>query len=243
MSRYQRGSGNLVFIAIAARHGSGTVPAAMDISGFCTNTFDNSCSILFSEGNSICIHVSNINLNRRHLGDNFDEDIQQRHQSFVVTVDNRFIISTGYWDKPELSVVLSGSEHSLTLQHTLNGDILCSFENPSIMPTPRLLSPLFDGDIIVYYGRLKLYLYTLHEKLMRQAIFEDETVQNMVLNADSQYTVIDDDRGFVQIIRAHDLQPVYAYPQCDASIRSLSITRDQKHFIDNFKNKIYFFLV
>ncbi|CAF4758903.1 unnamed protein product, partial [Rotaria magnacalcarata] len=41
----------------------------------------------------------------------------------------------------------------------------------------RLLSPLFDGDIIVYYGRLKLYLYTLHEKLMRQAIFEDETVQ------------------------------------------------------------------
>ncbi|CAF1957286.1 unnamed protein product [Rotaria magnacalcarata] len=39
----------------------------------------------------------------------------------------------------------------------------------------------------------------------------------MVLNADSQYTVIDDDRGFVQIIRAHDLQPVYAYPQCDAS--------------------------
>ncbi|CAF1378435.1 unnamed protein product [Rotaria magnacalcarata] len=178
-------------------------------------------------------NLSNINLNRRHLGDNFDEAIQQRHQSFVVTVDNRFIISTA-----ELSVVLSGSEHSLTLQHTLNGDILCSFENPSIMPTPRLLSPLFYGDIIVYYDRLKLYLYTLHEKLMRQAIFEDETVQNMVLNADSQYTVIDDDRGFVQIIRAHDLQPVYAYPQCDASIRSLSITRDQKHFIDNFKNKI-----
>jgi WD40 repeat protein len=33
------------------------------------------------------------------LGDNFDERIQQRHQSFVVTADNRFIISTGYWDK------------------------------------------------------------------------------------------------------------------------------------------------
>ncbi|CAF4010760.1 unnamed protein product, partial [Rotaria sp. Silwood1] len=42
---------------------------------------------------------SNINLNRRHLGDNFDERIQQRHQSFVVTADNRYIISTGYWDK------------------------------------------------------------------------------------------------------------------------------------------------
>ncbi|CAF4062850.1 unnamed protein product [Rotaria sp. Silwood1] len=45
------------------------------------------------------ILVSNINLNRRHLDDNFDERIQQRHQSFVVTADNRYIISTGYWDK------------------------------------------------------------------------------------------------------------------------------------------------
>jgi hypothetical protein len=51
----------------------------------------------------------------------------------------------------------------------------------------------------------------------------------MVLNADSQYTVIGGDRGFVQIIRTHDLQPVYAYPQCDASIRTLAITYDQKY--------------
>ncbi len=52
--------------------------------------------------------------------------------------------------------------------------------------------------------------------------------QSLVLNADSQYTVIGGDRGFVQILRTHDLQPVYAYPQCDASIRSLAITYDQK---------------
>ena len=43
--------------------------------------------------------VSRTGLHRRHLGDNFDERIQQHHQSFVVTVDNRFIISTGYRDK------------------------------------------------------------------------------------------------------------------------------------------------
>lgn len=43
--------------------------------------------------------ISNTNPSRRHLGDHFDERIQQRHQSFVVTADNRFIISTGYWDK------------------------------------------------------------------------------------------------------------------------------------------------
>ncbi len=43
--------------------------------------------------------VLNTALHRRHLGENFDERIQQRQQSFVVTADNRFIISTGYWDK------------------------------------------------------------------------------------------------------------------------------------------------
>ncbi|CAF3848697.1 unnamed protein product, partial [Rotaria sp. Silwood1] len=197
------------------------------------------------------ILVSNINLNRRNLGDNFDERIQQRHQSFVVTADNRYIISTGYWDKSfrvqntdiakitqvlyghfdivtcvcrsevtiagncflatgsrdctvciwiwngtkgaivdreypnqeinpspaailtghdreitclwisaELGIVLSGSEQSLVLQHTLNGDILRSFENPSKISTPRLLSPSNDGDIIVCYDRSKLCLYT-----------------------------------------------------------------------------------
>ncbi len=48
------------------------------------------------------------------------------------------------------------------------------------------------------------------------------------MNNDGQYAVIGGDRGFVQILRAHDLQPIYVYPQCDASIRSLAITHDQK---------------
>ncbi|CAF1181559.1 unnamed protein product [Rotaria sp. Silwood1] len=266
--------------------------------------------------------VLNTGLHRRHLGDNFDECIQQRHQSFVVTADNRFIISTGYWDKSfrvqntdmarttqvlyghfdivtctcrsditiagncfiatgsrdstvciwiwngtkgaivdkeypnqeinpspaailtghdteiislwisaELGIVLSGSEHGFVLQHTLQGDILRAFENPSDTATPRLLSPSNDGDIIVCYDRSKLCLYTLNGKLMRQAIFEEETIQSLILNADGQYVVIGGDRGFVQILRTHDLQPVYAYPQCDASIRSLAITHDQKYII------------
>ena len=48
------------------------------------------------------------------------------------------------------------------------------------------------------------------------------------MNKDSQYTVIGGDRGFVLILRTHELQPVYVYPQCDASIRSLAISHDQK---------------
>ncbi|CAF0776310.1 unnamed protein product [Adineta steineri] len=99
---------------------------------------------------------------------------------------------TCLWISAELGIVVSGSEHSLILQHTLTGDILRAFENPCHMSTPRLLAPSNDGDIIVCYSRSNLYLYTLNGKLMRQAIFEDETIQNMVLNSDSQYTVIGD---------------------------------------------------
>ena len=263
--------------------------------------------------------VLNTGLHRRQLGDNFDERLQQRHQSFVVTADNRFIISTGYWDKSfrvqntdmakttqvlyghfdlvtcicrseitvagncflatgsrdstvciwiwngtrgaivdkeypnqdvnpspaailtghdteitciwisaELGIVLSGSERSLVLEHTLNGEILRSFESPSERATPRLLLPSTDGDIIVCFDRSKLCLYSLNGKLIRQAIFEEETIQSLASNADNQYTVIGGDRGFVQIIRTHDLQPIHAYPQCDASIRSLAVTHDQK---------------
>lgn len=127
-----------------------------------------------------------------------------------------------------MGLVLSGSDRGLIIEHTLTGDILRSFENPSDRATPRTVLPSVDGDILVCYDRSKLCLYTLNGKLMRQAIFEDETIQSLVLNGDGQFTVIGGDRGFVQIIRTHDLEPVYAYPQCDASIRSLAITHDQK---------------
>ncbi|CAF4921523.1 unnamed protein product, partial [Rotaria sp. Silwood2] len=81
------------------------------------------------------------------------------------------------WISAELGIVLSGSEHGLVLQHTLQGDILRAFENPCDIATPRLLSPSIDGDIIVCYDRSKLCLYTLNGKLMRHAIFEEETIQ------------------------------------------------------------------
>jgi len=38
-------------------------------------------------------------LQRRSLGDNFDERLKVSHSNFVVTVDNRFIMATGFWDK------------------------------------------------------------------------------------------------------------------------------------------------
>ncbi|CAF0746128.1 unnamed protein product [Didymodactylos carnosus] len=294
---------------------SGTTPQ-----GFTDTTVGASHSALPLSMDSLL--VLNTGLQRRHLGNNFDERLQQRQQNFMVTADNRFIVATGFWDKSfrvlntdnakitqvlyghfdivtcicrseitvagncfittgsrdctvciwiwngtkgavvdreypnqdinpspaailtghdseitclwisaELGIVLSGGENGLVLEHTLNGDVLRSFENPLPTDIPRIISPSNDGDIIVCYDRSKLCLYTLNGKLMRQAIFEDEIIQSLEVNTDGQYTVIGGDRGFVQIIRTYDLQPVYAYPQCDASIRSLAITHDQKYIM------------
>jgi WD40 repeat protein len=84
---------------------------------------------------------------------------------------------TCLWISAELGMVLSGSERSSVLQHTLTGEILRALEYPTDISTARLLSLSNDGDIIVCYDRSKLCLYTLNGKLIKQAIFEDETIQ------------------------------------------------------------------
>jgi hypothetical protein len=43
--------------------------------------------------------VLNTGLQRRNLGDNFDERLTASHSSFLTTADNRFIFACGFWDK------------------------------------------------------------------------------------------------------------------------------------------------
>ncbi|XP_041358388.1 neurobeachin-like isoform X2 [Gigantopelta aegis] len=43
--------------------------------------------------------VMNTGLQRRSLGDNFDQRLTVSHSSFVVTTDNKFIFACGFWDK------------------------------------------------------------------------------------------------------------------------------------------------
>ncbi|XP_062597787.1 neurobeachin-like isoform X2 [Saccostrea cucullata] len=43
--------------------------------------------------------VTNTGLQRRSMGDNFDERLKPTHQSFVTSADNRFIFACGFWDK------------------------------------------------------------------------------------------------------------------------------------------------
>lgn len=48
------------------------------------------------------------------------------------------------------------------------------------------------------------------------------------MSQDGQYLIVGGEKGTVFIYRSHDLTLAYAFPSCDASIRSLAVTHDQK---------------
>jgi hypothetical protein len=50
----------------------------------------------------------------------------------------------------------------------------------------------------------------------------------ITMSQDGEYLIIGGEKGTVYIYRAYDLSLAYTYPSCDAIIRSLAITHDQK---------------
>ena len=48
------------------------------------------------------------------------------------------------------------------------------------------------------------------------------------MSQDGQYLVIGGEKGTVYIYRAHDLSLAYTYPACDAQVRSIALSHDQK---------------
>ena len=50
----------------------------------------------------------------------------------------------------------------------------------------------------------------------------------MILSRDGEYMMTGGDRGIVEVWRTFSLSPLYAYPACDSSVRSLVLSHDQK---------------
>ena len=51
------------------------------------------------------------------------------------------------------------------------------------------------------------------------------------MSQDGQYLIVGGEKGTVQIYRSSDLSLAHTFPACDASIRSLTVTHDQKYVI------------
>lgn len=51
----------------------------------------------------------------------------------------------------------------------------------------------------------------------------------MFLSRDGQYLLMGGDGGVVSVWQVHDLKQLFTYPGCDAGIRSMAMSHDQRY--------------
>ncbi|XP_054730540.1 neurobeachin isoform X2 [Anastrepha obliqua] len=130
----------------------------------------------------------------------------------------------------ELGLVVSGSTNGPVLIHTTFGDLLRSLDPPMDFYSPELIAMSREGFIVVNYDKGNVAAYTINGKKLRHETHNDN-LQCMLLSRDGEYLMTAGDRGIVEVWRTFNLAPLYAFPACNAAIRSLALTHDQKYLL------------
>ncbi|XP_065363338.1 neurobeachin isoform X3 [Calliphora vicina] len=130
----------------------------------------------------------------------------------------------------ELGLVVSGSTNGPVLIHTTFGDLLRSLDPPLDFHSPELIAMSREGFIVVNYDKGNVAAYTINGKELRHETHNDN-LQCMLLSRDGEYLMTAGDRGIVEVWRTFNLAPLYAFPACNAGIRSLALTHDQKYLL------------
>jgi len=131
----------------------------------------------------------------------------------------------------ELGLVISASENGPILVHTVYGELLRQFEpvDHTILESPTQLYMLQDAEsVCVVYQNNHLAFFTINGKQLNDAKIEDDSILAVAMSQDGLFLIIGGEKGTVYIYSAHDLTLVYTFPACDASVKSLAITHDQK---------------
>ncbi|KAM7346348.1 A kinase anchor protein rugose isoform 17-T24 [Cochliomyia hominivorax] len=116
------------------------------------------------------------------------------------------------------------------LIHTTFGDLLRSLDPPMEFHSPELIAMSREGFIVINYDKGNVAAYTINGKELRHEIHNDN-LQCMLLSRDGEYLMTAGDRGIVEVWRTFNLAPLYAFPACNAGIRSLALTHDQKYLL------------
>ncbi|XP_035993420.1 lipopolysaccharide-responsive and beige-like anchor protein isoform X3 [Fundulus heteroclitus] len=130
----------------------------------------------------------------------------------------------------ELGLVISGCTEGPCLIHSMNGDLLRSLEAPESCLRPRLIQSSTEGHCMVYYDKGQFCLFSINGKLLRHMEVE-ESIKAMLLSRDGQYLLTGGDGGVVSVWRISDLKQLFTYPVCDAGIRSMAMSHDQRCII------------
>ncbi|TRY56478.1 hypothetical protein DNTS_026453, partial [Danionella cerebrum] len=130
----------------------------------------------------------------------------------------------------ELGLVISGCKEGPCLVHSMNGDLLRTLEAPDSCARPRLLLSSSEGHCLVYYEQGHFCVFSINGKLLGHVEVEDN-IKAMVLSKDGQYLLCGGDAGILSIWQVHDLKQLFTYPGCDAGIRSMAMSHDQRCII------------
>ncbi|XP_077135423.1 lipopolysaccharide-responsive and beige-like anchor protein [Ranitomeya variabilis] len=127
----------------------------------------------------------------------------------------------------ELGLVISGSKEGPCLIHSMNGDLLRTLEAPENCIRPKLIQVSREGHCVIYYEKGLFCVFSVNGKLQATKEIEDNT-RAILMSRDGQYLLIGGDSGVVMIWQVCDLKHLFAYPGCDAGIRSMAMSYDQR---------------
>ncbi|KAM6093706.1 neurobeachin isoform 3-T3 [Chlamydotis macqueenii] len=130
----------------------------------------------------------------------------------------------------ELGLVISGAKEGPCLVHTITGDLLRALEGTENCLYPRLISVSSEGHCIIYYERGRFSNFSINGKLLAQMEINDST-RAVLLSSDGQNLVTGGDNGVVEVWQACDFKQLYIYPGCDAGIRAMDLSHDQRTLI------------
>ncbi|KAM6429409.1 lipopolysaccharide-responsive and beige-like anchor protein isoform 2-T2 [Rhynochetos jubatus] len=133
----------------------------------------------------------------------------------------------------ELGLVISGSKEGPCLIHSMNGDLLRTLEGPETLKgpenclRPKLIQASREGHCVIYYENGLFCVFSVNGRL--QATMEtDDKIKAIQLSRDGQYLLTGGDNGVVMVWQMWDLKQLFAYPGCDAGIRSMALSYDQR---------------
>lgn len=127
----------------------------------------------------------------------------------------------------ELGLVLSGSKEGPCLIHSMNGDLLRTLDAPENCLKPRLIQASREGHCVVFYESGCFCAFSVNGKL-QATVDTDDNIRAMQLSRDGQYLLTGGDHGVVVVWRVAELKQLFTYPGCDAGIRAMALSYDQR---------------
>uniref|UniRef100_A0A8B9GX21 Neurobeachin a n=1 Tax=Astyanax mexicanus TaxID=7994 RepID=A0A8B9GX21_ASTMX len=174
--------------------------------------------------------ANNSGVNKRQITDLVDQSIQINTHCFVVTADNRYILVCGFWDK------------SFRVYSTETGVFwvfVCACLCLGDYPAPRAVLTGHDHEVVCVSVCAELGLVISGAKghgwsLLTVCVCVCVCVcvsQAILLSSDGQNLVTGGDNGVVEVWQACDFKQLYIYPGCDAGIRAMDLSHDQRTLI------------